>query len=434
VIIQNTDLIAKWLDAKFYQSKYRPIPIEEFLVYEGSIYPASSSSVFLKTASQLVSGYVETSLIPTRTINESYYEQLSDPVTNAVVALAIETAQAGYGALVFCSSRRACQSNAALISEAMPDIDSIDPSILDRRKDVIADLQSLPADLDPVFQQTIIKGVAFHHAGLTTEEREVVASAYDEGVLKIMVATCSLAAGINLPARRVILNGARMGRDMVGPAMLRQMRGRAGRKGKDEVGESYICCAKADLEEVAALLEAELPPVVSSLTPEKRGLKRALLEVIATRLATSRVSVNDYIERTLLYQTMDRRELEAMVETTIIDLLEMETIKESDSGLYEATLLGQAIVAASLTPEDGVFVHDELQRALRAFVMDGEMHIFYMFTPVQTNNLSEIVWPTFQKEMERLDDSGIRALQFVGVKPSFVNKMCTISFSLSVQL
>ena len=55
---------------------------------------------------------------------------------------------------------------------------------------------------------------------MTTEEREFIAQAYDQGVLKILVATCSLAAGVNLPARRVIINGARMGRELVGPAML----------------------------------------------------------------------------------------------------------------------------------------------------------------------------------------------------------------------
>lgn len=55
---------------------------------------------------------------------------------------------------------------------------------------------------------------------MTTEERELIAQAYDQGALRVLIATCSLAAGVNLPARRVIINGARMGKDLVGPAML----------------------------------------------------------------------------------------------------------------------------------------------------------------------------------------------------------------------
>ena len=94
-------------------------------------------------------------------------------------------------------------------------------------------------------------------------KREIIATSYDDSSLKVLVATSSLATGINLPARRVIVHGARMGRDLVGPAMLRQMRGRAGRKGKDEIGETFLCCAKQVFEAVAALLEAEMPPMVS---------------------------------------------------------------------------------------------------------------------------------------------------------------------------
>lgn len=52
------------------------------------------------------------------------------------------------------------------------------------------------------------------------------------------------------------------------------MRGRAGRKGKDEVGETYLICQKADLEAVVELLEAETPAISSGLAPEKRGVKR----------------------------------------------------------------------------------------------------------------------------------------------------------------
>jgi DNA polymerase theta len=52
------------------------------------------------------------------------------------------------------------------------------------------------------------------------------------------------------------------------------MRGRAGREGKDEVGETYLCCQKSDLEAVAELMEADIPVVKSCLLPGKRGIKR----------------------------------------------------------------------------------------------------------------------------------------------------------------
>jgi hypothetical protein len=65
------------------------------------------------------------------------------------------------------------------------------------------------------------------------------------------------------------------------------MRGRAGRKGKDEVGETYLCCQKSDLEGVAELMEADIPSVESSLMPGKRGIKRCIpikLRTTAQRL------------------------------------------------------------------------------------------------------------------------------------------------------
>ena len=52
------------------------------------------------------------------------------------------------------------------------------------------------------------------------------------------------------------------------------MRGRAGRKGKDEIGETYLCFQKADLEQVMQLIEADLPTLESSLTADKRGIQR----------------------------------------------------------------------------------------------------------------------------------------------------------------
>ncbi len=54
------------------------------------------------------------------------------------------------------------------------------------------------------------------------------------------------------------------------------MKGRAGRKGKDEVGETYLCCNRSDLEAVTQLMEAELPELQSCLSSEKPGINRCV--------------------------------------------------------------------------------------------------------------------------------------------------------------
>jgi replicative superfamily II helicase len=52
------------------------------------------------------------------------------------------------------------------------------------------------------------------------------------------------------------------------------MRGRAGRKGKDTHGETYLICQNADLEAISEIWEADMPATESSLKPGKRGIKR----------------------------------------------------------------------------------------------------------------------------------------------------------------
>lgn len=409
-----------------YKTFYRPVPVEEHLVHEGNIYEAASTRSILKTASQLrqtSSKSLELDNHPVRIIQASQHKEFHDPVLNAVVALANETVRSGYGVLIFCSSRQGCESDARLISRVMPQVDELDAYSLERRTDLLGELRSLSTGLDPVLAETIPAGVAFHHAGMTTEERDLVSTAYDGGVLKVIVATCSLAAGINLPARRVILHNARMGRDLVGPSMLRQMRGRAGRKGKDEIGETYLCCRKGDLEDVVELMHADLPQVTSGLTTDKHRIQRALLEVVSIRLVNTRESINDYIRKTLLNLSCGSNLIRDHVESSLEDLLKMGFIQCDSFDSYVATQLGNAVVASSLEPEDGAFVHREMQRALKAFVMDGEMHILYTFTPVQDLSMS-INWQVFRSAMEALDDSGLRVMTFLGLRPAVVNRMC----------
>ena len=145
--------------------------------------------------------------------------------------------------------------------------------------------------------------------------------------------------------------------------------------------------------------------------------------MITVRLATHLEAIEEYIKRTLLYRTINHGQLKNMVNSALQELIESDLVIVDEFGGYEATRLSQATVASYLTPEDGMFLHGELQRALRAFVMDGEMHIFYLFTPIAISGFADINWVIFRKEIESLDESGLRVLDFVGVNPAFVNRM-----------
>lgn len=100
----------------------------------------------------------------------------------------------------------------------------------------------------------------------------------------------------------------------------------------------------------------------------------------------------------------------------------MGFIHEDATGDCKATQLGKAVVASTLEPEDGAFVHRELTRSLQAFSMDGEMHVLYTFTPVQDFSIT-VNWKVYRNEIESLDEAGLRVMFFLGIRPTVINRM-----------
>lgn len=161
---QNTEDLARWLDAKYYVSNYKPVPVQEFLVCENRIYPTAGSET---TDVHLVSsGALEprqasrASTKPVRVIEPSKHPELKRHFMNTVVSLTLETVTAGFGVLVFCGSRAGCQSTAALVAKAMPD--DISKELVERRREVLDSLKCLMLPVDSVLEVTIMCGVAFH--------------------------------------------------------------------------------------------------------------------------------------------------------------------------------------------------------------------------------------------------------------------------------
>jgi replicative superfamily II helicase len=180
-----------------YECDYRPIPLDEYLVYNNAIHTNSHE--------------LHSNIPP------SEHKSLKDPVTNAIVTLVLSAVFEGHGVLVFCESRRRCEDLALLLLNFIPSTKNLD--LLEKRNDVVTDLATTPTGMDPVLEKSVPAGIAFHHAGLTTEERDIITAAYNDGFLKAIFCTATMAAGVNLPARRVIIS-PRMGRDFVSSAML----------------------------------------------------------------------------------------------------------------------------------------------------------------------------------------------------------------------
>jgi helicase len=82
--------------------------------------------------------------------------------------------------------------------------------------------------------------VKFHSADLASSRRKSLEKEFKDGSLRLLVATSTLAAGVNLPARRVIIAGVVRGNQLVDKAEIFQMIGRSGRKGIDEQGDAYV--------------------------------------------------------------------------------------------------------------------------------------------------------------------------------------------------
>lgn len=116
------------------------------------------------------------------------------------------------------------------------------------------------------------RGVAAHHAGLLPAFKEVVEELFLRKLVKVVFATETLALGINMPARTVVLdrldkfNGE--GRVQITPGEYTQLTGRAGRRGIDVEGHSVIqWAANLDPTYVAGLASKRTYPLISSFRP-----------------------------------------------------------------------------------------------------------------------------------------------------------------------
>ncbi|XP_034663462.1 DNA polymerase theta isoform X1 [Drosophila subobscura] len=428
--LANVELLRRWLDAELYITNYRPVALLEMIKVGTKIYDQHLE--FQRDVSK-------ESLVPCLS---------NDP--DHVAQLCIETLLEGCSVIVFCPSRDWCESLAVQLATAIRGLlqsgtelsgrlrSNLNPEAI---KDVKQQLREIPTGLDDTMAKAVTYACAFHHAGLTTEERDIVEACFKAGALKVLVATSTLSSGVNLPARRVIIRSPLFGKSQMSSLTYRQMIGRAGRTGKDTLGESILICTESNQRVGRELVQAQLQPISSCLgMDESTHLKRALLEVISSGVASTRQEIESFVNCTLLSaekamakQSEEQQEQEQDSDSQFIAealdfLIEYEFIRhqvDEDVGTanYVATRLGSACLASSMPPADGLILFAELQKSRRSFVLETDLHAVYLVTPYSVcYQLQDLDWLLYLDMWEKLSPSMKKVGELVGVKEAFLIK------------
>jgi len=149
-------------------------------------------------------------------------------------------------ALVFCFNREECWS----VAEMLKGLDVLPPGVRGPLNDEVDKLQWTEG-VGPKLKQMLRRGVGVHHAGMLGKYRRVVESLFERKLLSVCVCTETLAAGINLPARSVVLTtlvkGPRGKEKLVDPSTAQQIFGRAGRPQFDDQGFVFAMAHEDDV-------------------------------------------------------------------------------------------------------------------------------------------------------------------------------------------
>lgn len=174
--------------------------------------------------------------------------------------VAADDASSRVPALVFCFNRDECWE----VAEQLKGLPLIDAA---RRAEIEDELsrRDLRDGIGPKLQQMLIRGVGVHHAGVLPRFKEIVEALFLRKLVPFVICTETLAAGVNLPARSVVLStliqGPRGGKKLIPSASAHQMFGRAGRPQFDVRGYVFVLAHEDDVrifkwKQKAALLDS----------------------------------------------------------------------------------------------------------------------------------------------------------------------------------
>ncbi|NPA74732.1 MAG: DEAD/DEAH box helicase [Euryarchaeota archaeon] len=320
--VANAAQLAEWLNAELVYSDFRPVPLK-LGVYVG-----------------------DTIYYDDNTVENLQRDSLG------VGNLVMDRIAGGGQILIFVNRRKSTESLATklqrrvlrmLTDEELAELEKIANEILEDEYSAYGEK----------IAKLIKHGVAFHHAGLSNRHRKLVEDGFKKRLIKVIVATPTLAAGINLPSRTVIVRDlARY--DGVGMAPLpvmevKQMLGRAGRPRYDRYGEGILMATSEKRAQwyMENYILGDVEDVESQLSSD-RALRIHLLALIATDMAQSVEEIMEFFKMSFYGFSLPVDTLSYKIEGTLRFLVENDFVEEGR--FLRATPLGRRVAELYVDP------------------------------------------------------------------------------------
>ncbi|SRR5579884_2572066 len=326
--VANAHEVAQWLGCDVIESNWRPTRLVEG-VYAG--------------------GQVR--------LNDGRIFEIQQSGTPAI-DVALDSVRTGGQALIFAETRKRASSLAAKATPSAYTL--LDRKSREAARAAAAAISSKGSDteLTKTLAQMVSKGVAFHHAGLDAACREAVEKAFRDGLIRLLVATPTLAAGVNLPARRVVVASILRYDFDYGSSVpitvleYKQLCGRAGRPKYDTEGEAIIVAGEYGSAGAGEIYDHYIlgsPEPLESQLASDRATRFHLLSVIATVPGIKRKEIDDLFGRTLLAMQQGIQAVTSKINTALV-FLEREDLVRSRNERYVATEFGRKASQLYLDP------------------------------------------------------------------------------------
>lgn len=310
--VANAAELTEWIDqthgpTALVSSSFRPVPLRFYYFGGRKLFPLLRPGGSGMNP-QLKSLFGGKQKFPRRGGPRRRNEDMPDPRDVLMTLYAKEMLPAIY----FLFSRRGCEESMKKCRGVVLVTDDERRQIKKAVDELVADNENLRSHPHLLF---LYEGMSVHHAGMLPSWKHVVEKLFQKGLLKVVFATETLAAGINMPARTTIISAiskrADEGHRSLTASEFLQMSGRAGRRGMDEIGHVVVLSHPYEsVEDAAKLAAAPADPLESRFTPSY-GMVLNLLQRHTMEEA------KDLIERSfgqfLLQQQLDPLFLQKMV-------------------------------------------------------------------------------------------------------------------------